>query len=181
MGIYIALLQGVNIGKNKRIAMVDFKQILAELGGSHITTIANSGNAVFDYAGELTSDQLRGEIEQVVTTHVGITIPTILRTSAEIVEIIERNPYPDAAQDTKTLHVDFLDTDVAGALEGIDQGQDSLTQIGREIYLYAPNKLSGATYDSRALNKRLGSHHTSRNWNTVQNLRTACDMVQHKL
>ena len=113
-----------------------------------------------------------------MTAHVGIDIPTVVRTEAELLDVIARNPYPDAAADTKTLHVDFLLTETPDALDGIDQGADALTQSGREIYLFAPNKLSGSTYDGKTLGKRLGTHHTSRNWNTILNLRDACVKVR---
>lgn len=178
MEVFIALLQGVNIGKNKRIAMTDFKRIITELGGTNPITIANSGNAVFAYAGSLSYEELRQAIEEAVTAHVGMDIPTVIRTEEELLDVIVRNPYPDAAADTKTLHVDFLLTEMPNALDSIDQGGEALTASGREIYLFAPNKLSGSTYDWKTLGKRLGTHHTSRNWNTILNLQAACTKVR---
>lgn len=177
MRIYSALLQGVNVGKYKRIAMADFRRIIADLGGSEIKTIANSGNAIFHYCGDLDTESLRTAIEQTVTDHIGIATPNILRSHEEIAAIIATNPYPDAVSDPKTLHVIFLKEEIPDVLVDIDFGEDHLTTVGRDIYLFAPHKLSGSTYDAKSLNKRLGTHATARNWNTVINLHDTGEII----
>lgn len=164
MTITIALLQGVNIGKNKRVAMADLRRIVTDLGGEDPKTLANSGNVV--YRNGPNADQL----EKAVSDHVGVEIPVITRSMAELESIIAANPFPDAVAEPKSLHVDFLRDDMPDALAGIDQGKDTLTLVGRELYMHLPNLISGATYDARALNKRLGTHHTSRNWSTITRL-----------
>lgn len=169
MSVTIALLQGINVGKYKRISMADFKAIIADLGGEDATTIANSGNVVFRHDDSRGAEELRLVIENNVSEHVGVNIPTITRTSEEMQQVVAANPYPDVA-DPKCLHVDFLLEPVDHALDGITLGQDHITMIGREIYMHLPNKMSGSTYDAKSLNKRLGTHHTSRNWNTITKL-----------
>lgn len=167
MPIYSSFLQGVNIGKYKRITMADFRQIIADLGGTQITTIVNSGNAVFHYDGQLDQEELQTTIERAVSDHIGIATPNALRSHEEITAVIAANPYPDAATDHKTLHVIFLNSEISNLLDGIEFGEDHLTAIGREVYLFAPHKLSGTTYDAKTLDKRLSTHVTARNWNTV--------------
>lgn len=179
MQIYIALLQGVNVGKYKRITMDVFRQIIADLGGLHAKTVANSGNVVFAYDGDLGSEELRLAIEKAVTDHVGQPVPTSIRTDNEMRQIFANNPYPHLT-DPKCLHVEFLNESVPDALNGLEFGQDHLTMIDREIYLHAPNKMSGITYDAKALGKRLGKNHTSRNWNTVENLIKAAESIPQK-
>ena len=63
MVIYIALLQGVNVGKHKRIAMADLKRIVIDAGGEHPATVANSGNVLFAYGGERDEEQVRASLE----------------------------------------------------------------------------------------------------------------------
>lgn len=168
MPVTIALLQGVNVGKNKRISMADFKAIITSLGGESATTVANSGNIVFTHKPREAAD-LRAAIENAVSKHVGMPIPTVTRTAAEMQQIVAANPYPDET-DTKCLHVEFLNEAVPGALDDLAFGDDHLTMIDRDIYLHLPNKMSGSTYDAKTLGKRLGTHHTSRNWNSVTKL-----------
>lgn len=169
MAVTIALLQGVNVGKHKRISMSDFKAIITGLGGEDAATVANSGNIVFRHDDDRSPEDLRSAIEQAVSEHVAMPIPTVTRSGAEMQQILAANPYLEIS-DSKCLHVEFLLDSVEGALDGIEFGEDHLTLIGREIYMHLPNKMSGLTYDAKMLLKRLGTHHTSRNWNTVTKL-----------
>lgn len=169
MAVTIALLQGVNVGKYKRISMADFKRLVADLGGESTVTVANSGNIVFRHDDSLDAERLRAAIEQAVSEHVGVSIPTLTRTGEEMGRIVAANPYPDV-DDPKCLHVEFLHESLPDVLDGIQFGDDHLTQIGSEVYMHLPNKMSGITYDAKTLYRRLGTHHTSRNWSTVTKL-----------
>ena len=169
MTVFIALLQGVNVGKNKRISMKDLKEIVSGMGGSNPTTVANSGNVMFAYAGASNEESLQVRLETAISDHVGMTVPVIIRTATDMRQVVTQNPYPKVA-DPKQLHVEFLNHAAPTALADLEFGEDHLTAVGREIYLHLPNGISGQTYDARALNKRLGSDHTSRNWNTVTKL-----------
>jgi uncharacterized protein (DUF1697 family) len=167
--VFIALLQGVNVGKYKRISMADLKQIVIDAGGEQPVTVANSGNVMFAYRGNLTAEALRTVLEAAISAHVGMPVPTVLRTGADMQSVVRRNPYPNVS-DPKCLHVEFLLEPAPDALAGIEYGEDHLTASGSEIYLHAPNRMSGITYDAKTLYKRLGTHHTSRNWSTVAKL-----------
>lgn len=177
MTVTVALLQGVNVGKYKRIAMTDFKAIIAELGGELATTVANSGNVVFRHDNARTPEELRLEIERSVSDHVGVPIPTVTRSHEEMQQILAANPYPHVT-DPKCLHVEFLLEPIGTTLDKIDFGDDHLTAIGREIYMHLPNNWTGATFDARALYNPLGSHHTSRNWSTVTKLTGFTSLLQ---
>jgi uncharacterized protein (DUF1697 family) len=51
MPTYVALLRGVNVGKAKRVPMAELRQLLGGLGYTNVSTLLNSGNAVFRTAG----------------------------------------------------------------------------------------------------------------------------------
>lgn len=176
MTVTIALLQGINVGKYKRISMADFKAIIADLGGENAITVANSGNVVFRHDGSRSPEELRLAIENAVSDHVGVAIPTIIRSGDEMRGIVEANPYPDV-EDPKCLHVDFLLEPVDGALDDLDFGEDHLTLTGRNLYMHLPNKMSGITHDAKTLGKRLGTHHTSRNWSTITKLAALAEKI----
>ncbi len=46
----IALLRGINVGRAKRIAMAELRELIEALGFSDVRTLLNSGNAVFQAA-----------------------------------------------------------------------------------------------------------------------------------
>ena len=45
---YVALLRGINVGGNKRIAMADLRALCEGLGFEHVRTLLQSGNVVLD-------------------------------------------------------------------------------------------------------------------------------------
>ena len=47
MTAYAALLRGINVGGNKKIAMPELKALFVELGFADVATYIQSGNVVF--------------------------------------------------------------------------------------------------------------------------------------
>ena len=47
IALAIALIRGINVGRNKRIAMADLRDMLLDLGHTNVRTLLNSGNVLF--------------------------------------------------------------------------------------------------------------------------------------
>ena len=45
---YVALLRGINAGKNRRIDMKELKLIFESIGCENVSTYINSGNVIFE-------------------------------------------------------------------------------------------------------------------------------------
>jgi uncharacterized protein (DUF1697 family) len=168
----IALLRGINVGKNKRIAMADLRELLAGLGYGDVKTLLQSGNAVF--TARARPEALQRQIEDAIEARFGFDVSVMVRTARELEAIVEENPIPEGARDGSKLHVLFLSAKPAAAtLRGIDPAAfepEELAVRGREIYLWCKNgvresKLFGVFSDAR-----LGVKTTARNWNTVTKL-----------
>jgi uncharacterized protein (DUF1697 family) len=170
---YVALLQGINVGKHKRVAMVDLKALVERLGHTDVATHLNSGNVVFT-ADAGTNAELAGAIEGAIATKLGLDVPVVVRSGEELARIVANNPFPEAAADHTTLHVTFLgampDPERVAALAEVDRGDDDYRGVGADVYLSYPNKLTGATFMPTGLGKALGVVATSRNWRTVTRL-----------
>jgi uncharacterized protein (DUF1697 family) len=173
MPTYIALLRGINVGKHKRIAMADLRALVEDLGGTDVQTYVNSGNVVFDHD-ETDATSLEHAIAGAIRDRIGHEVPVVIRTAEELAAVVAGNPFPDAASDHKTLHVTFLArTPDAGAvtkLEGAEKGPDDYRIVGNNIYLFYPNKLTGAVFMPHGLDAAVGMVTTSRNWQTVTKL-----------
>jgi uncharacterized protein (DUF1697 family) len=173
MARYVALLQGINVGKHKRIAMADLKTLVEGLGHTEVKTHLNSGNVVFTADARSKIDLAR-EIEEAIATGHGLAVSVVVRSGEEMREIVANNPFPDAAADHKTLHVTFLgetpDPDRVAALAEREKGEDDYRVIGADVYLAYPNGISGAAFMPTGLDKALGVVATSRNWRTVTRL-----------
>src|ERR1017187_5290640 len=76
---YAALLRGINVGGNRKVAMADLRELLAGLGYDAVTTYLQSGNAVFSTAGSSPA-ALAAAIEERVAERFGAPVRVIIRT-----------------------------------------------------------------------------------------------------
>jgi len=103
---YVALLRGINVGKGARVPMRTLKALLEGLGLSDVVTYLNSGNVVFDStlgASDLTP-LIEGELERTF----GERIPTLVKTSAEMIEIAESIPSEWGSNKGEQTYVAYL-------------------------------------------------------------------------
>ena len=170
---YIALLRGLNVGGNNRLAMKELILAFEAAGASKVSTYIQSGNLVFD-ASVSVAAKLPGLVSTALEKRHGVRCPVVLRTAKELELAVEKNPYLPA-HDVAFLHVAFLaDTPAPKALAAMDVSRfapDVLEVVGRELYLMLPNgvgrsKLTNAYFDSS-----LKTISTLRNWKTVLALR----------
>jgi len=108
---YVALLRGINVGKSTRVPMKTLRQLLEGLGLSNVVTYLNSGNVVFE--SELGAPELTQLIEDELEQAVGAKVPTLVKTSAEIIEIAESIPSEWGNNDREQTYVAYLFSDVA--------------------------------------------------------------------
>lgn len=173
MPVYAALLQGVNIGAKKRIAMAELRALVEAAGAADVRTYVNSGNVVLSHREE-DAAALEARLEEVLGAHVGLPVPVLLRSADELDRVVADNPFPAAAAEPRTLHVTFLRRapapEAVRAVEAMDTGPDRVVVRGRELYAFLPHLMSGATVDLQRLAGVLGVDGTARNWNTVTRL-----------
>ena len=172
-GWHIALLRGINVSGKNMLPMPELTKIFATAGCGDVKTYIQSGNVVF-CARDGVVDKLAGLITQQIEERFGCKVPLVLRTAAELGEVVRSNPFLKAGAAEESLHVYFLaGMPTAGDVAGLDAGRsapDAFAVIGREIYLQLPNgmgrtKLTNAYFDSK-----LKTVSTARNWRTVSKL-----------
>jgi len=168
MTTFVALLRGINVGGNRKVAMADLRAIFLEAGCEGAQTYIQSGNVIFE--SPRTEEDLRLALERGIESATGFTVPVVMRTAAELAAVVEDNPFPDA--DPARLVVAFLgappDPEVLKALESTAVGDEALVSRGRDLYLHLP----GGFGRSR-LAQSLGTvapATTARNWRTVTKL-----------
>ena len=168
----IALLRGINVGKAKRIAMADLRDLLADLGYTEPRTLLNSGNAVFG----CTAAQARSapqRIERGVAEHLGVKCAVMTRTADELVRIIEQNPIAEGPAEPSRYLVGFLSEALPAArvaeLEQADYGEDQLRLRDDTAYLWCAAGVLSSPLSKLAWSK-LGVDVTTRNWTTVLKL-----------
>jgi uncharacterized protein (DUF1697 family) len=169
MSTRIALLRGINVGGNNRLPMTDLAEAIRAAGGRDVRTYIQSGNAVFEAPDALAAGSLAGEIGREVERTHGFRPHVLVRDAAYVRRIVSNNPYPEATQEPKTLHVFFLDRapaspDIAG-LEALRDGE-SFALDADVLYLHTPDGLGRSKLAGRT-ERLLGVPATARNWATV--------------
>ncbi|GAA4565473.1 DUF1697 domain-containing protein [Micromonospora coerulea] len=172
---YVALLRGVNVGTT-RIAMADLRRLVADLGHTEVKTYLQSGNVVFTTSGETDAAKLARGIERALADELGLDVPVLVRSGAELTAVIEGSPYADRQDDPTRLLVAFLSappTKARVAELTVPAGENVEYRVaGREIHLHFPDGGYGRSKFTNAyLEKKLGVVATSRNWKSVCALR----------
>lgn len=168
----IALLRGVNVGKARRVPMARLRALLAGLGYSEVTTLLNSGNAVFRCSSRSPDDCARA-IETALVEELAITVPVIVKSTRALAQVVADNPYASVAPDHSRLLVaytqDGADLAPLRAIEPLLAPSEGLA-IGRHAaYLHCADGILQSKA-GEALLGRLGRSATTRNWATTLKL-----------
>lgn len=173
MTIYIALLRGINVGKNNRIKMADLKNLLETLGLEKVKTYIQSGNVLFETKNE--DPQLSQRLEDEIGRTFGFPVPVMLRTAKEYEQIIRNCPYSmESIKEGESIQVAFLADEPSQEkidyLHSFKSEPDECFINGKEVYLF----LRQSILDSKlaAQLPKLGVQATVRNWKTVIKLST---------
>ncbi|GIG89143.1 DUF1697 domain-containing protein [Plantactinospora endophytica] len=173
---YAALLRGVNVGPGNRIGMADLRRIVTALGHDDVRTYLQSGNVVFGAADGADPERLGGDVRAAIADELGLDVPVLVRSGAELTALAGANPYAKAQPDEVKLLVAFLaelpDPDRAAELTvpGTDTAEFTFAGTGRDIYLHYPDGYGRTKFSNAYLEKRLAVASTTRNWRTVQAL-----------
>ncbi|MCW3840912.1 DUF1697 domain-containing protein [Micromonospora yasonensis] len=174
MARYAALLRGVNVG-NTRLAMADLRRIVTDLGHEDVKTYLQSGNVVFT-SPPSKDDILAEGIERRLADELGLRVPVLVRSDAELAAVADASPYAGQQDDPTRVLVAFLSAAPTAAKVKdltVPAGEHIEYQvIGREVHLHFPDGGYGRTKFTNAyLEKKLGVVATTRNWKSVLALR----------
>ena len=176
---YVALLRGINVGKGPRVPMKTLKDLLERLGLTDVVTYLNSGNVVFESG--LGASELTRLIEEELERAFGEKIPTLVKTSTEMIAIAESIPREWGNNDGEQTYVAYLFGDVA------KPGLVSDLPVKRQFMsiFYAPEaivwNIKRENYNRSQITKIAGhssyARLTTRNVNTARKLAALCAEV----
>lgn len=165
----IALIRGINVGRAKRVAMADLREMVESLGYENARTILNSGNVVFAVpkgAAKPTPAALQKAMEKAL----GVSAAYTLLTAKELSVVLDENPLLEQADNHSRLLVSVPDQKARlGQLEPLsrqDWGPEALALGSRAAYAWAPAGVLESPL-MKAVAKVLGDGVTTRNWATM--------------
>jgi len=171
-GKYIALLRGINVGKAKRVAMADLREVIESLGYTDARTLLNSGNAVFTSTRKLGSNAAE-ELRAALLEKTGVSSRFTLRSAADLDDLVRANPLLKVASDHTRLFAAFVTDPADMALVKPltkQQWNPELLALGPSaVYVWCPNGLLESKAQE-AVAKLLRDGVTVRNWATVMKL-----------
>jgi len=163
MTTYIALLRAVNVGGTGKLPMATLKSMCEAAGMTAVRTYIASGNVVFDSS--VSAAKVKAALEAAMLAYAGAPVPVMVRTGAEMAQVLAANPFPEAAPN-RTVAI-FLDRAPPADLEAGITGRknEALAAGKREIYVHYGDGMA----DSR-LKIPAAQAGTARNMNTVAKL-----------
>src|SRR5215469_7755992 len=181
MTAVICLLRGVNVGGHNKIGMDSLRDLCSSLKLRSPQTYIQSGNVVFATTGK-DLGKLARRIEDCIEKGHGFRPRIMLRTAAEMRDVIARNPFASRKNiEPAKLVVSFLaeapTAEVARRFTEINVGSEELRVSGRELYIYFPDG-QGRSKLPAALDRAAKIPATARNWNTVIKLSAMAEVIE---
>lgn len=172
MTTYLALLRGINVGGKNIIKMKDLKRLFEDLGFEKVTTYIQSGNCVFQSAED--ADVVQARIEEGIEKTYGFSVPVVVRSDKEFLDIIKNCPYPaDSLPEGESVHLTLLEREPS--ILRLPKFEDEECHVqGKEIYLYLKKSFKDSKLAVHL--HKLGVPATTRNWKTVRKLESLLNM-----
>ncbi|MDD2766606.1 MAG: DUF1697 domain-containing protein [Candidatus Moranbacteria bacterium] len=87
---YIALLRGINAGKERRVDMKKLKVLFESLGYDNVSTYINSGNVIFE--GKDKQQEICKKLKLNFKKEFGFDATILIKTEKEMIQIVESIP-----------------------------------------------------------------------------------------
>lgn len=184
MPVVISLLRAVNVGGHAVIKMADLRSLYESLKFKNVQTYVQSGNVVFQ-TDERDLAKLAKRIQGAISKKFGVTPDVILHTTAEMRDVVARNPFADRKEvESNKLHVSFLDLKLEPAaqeqLRALPLAIEELIPSGAELFIYFPNGAGKSKLPWGKVDKICGTRGTARNWNSVTKLLEMAEALENK-
>ncbi len=174
MKTYISLLRGINVSGQNKIGMPKLKELYESLNLANVVTYIQSGNVVFDYAGQ-DPGSISQSIEAEIARSFAGSVRVFLRDRNQFRQILDNNPFiHQRNEDPDKLHVTFLsDSPSEKALSNLSNptgSPDEFLAYDKEVYLFCPNGYGRTKISNAFFERKLSVAATTRNWKTVNAL-----------
>ena len=170
---FVVLLRGINVGGKNRVPMAELRAGLTAAGFGDVSTYIQSGNVLLNAAAG-SETKISTKVAATVQDEFGITVPVVVRPAEVWPAVMAANPFPQAAEEPKLLHVYFCDQAPDGQavadFEAWQEGPEKFQAIGRELYVWYTEGASRSKLTGAVLERKLGVTTTARNWSTVLKL-----------
>ncbi|PAT32791.1 DUF1697 domain-containing protein [Vandammella animalimorsus] len=166
----VAFLRGVMPRGKNAVKMADVRQVLGGNGFDDVRTWIQSGNIALRT--DLDAATVVERIHALLRAHLQVDLPAIVKTPAQLREILEQNPFSSSAYDEKRVFYALCNAPLADPkdLSRQDYGEEQLAILPQAAYLYIPGDASRSRLGNAFLENKLGQVLTTRNGNTLRKM-----------
>jgi uncharacterized protein (DUF1697 family) len=171
----VALIRGINVGRGKRVAMKDLRDMMVGLGHTKVRTLLNSGNVLFQSKRPNVA-KIAASIEAAINSACGFSAAVTVITAQQLDRIVDENPLLHVVDDnarhlvafvTHPKHLEILRPMLEEAWM-----PNALGITERAAYLWCATGILDSKF-LQAFSRRAGATVTTRNWATVLKLQAA--------
>lgn len=177
---YVAFLRGINLGK-RRVKMDHLRDLFGEMGFTAVSTYIASGNVLFSSSSRSRS-KLEALIEKELESALGYTVPTLVRTQADVIRVVEDAPLGDLFNDGEkpstqiTFFKQPIESELGQTFASLRTPTDAFAVGDQTLYWRCAVRISESVIWKHP---KLNPHHvptgTTRNLNTLQKLTAMFD------
>lgn len=172
----VALLRGINVGKAKRLAMSDLRDVAEGLGWRSVATLLATGNLVFTVPGAdsaKTGPRLAGALEKALVSKHGLSTRIVVLSSSDVEAVIQEMPFGATADNPSRLMVAaYVDPGARAKLEALlhqDWAPGALALGRHAAYMWCPDGILDSAL-AAAVARATRDGLTARNWSTWQKI-----------
>jgi uncharacterized protein (DUF1697 family) len=174
MKVVISLVRGINLGGYHKIKMSDLCNLYESLGHCDVRSHINSGNVVFRTSERDLAAVVR-KLESAIEKKCGFHADVVVRTPAEMREVIRRNPFRgrkdiNPSKLVVTFFAQELAAEIRTQIRSLKPDPEEMHLEERELYIYFPNGMGTSKLSRALMAKPLKKEGTARNWNTLLKL-----------
>lgn len=169
------MLRGINVSGQKKILMIDLKELYEKLGFKKVRTYIQSGNVIFETQSKLSQEQIAERIKSAIFNKYKFDVPVLVKSLNEVQNTLITNPF---IKEENVIHdriyVTFLTelpkNNELEKIKTLDCSPDKFIIINKEVFLYCPNKYGESKLSNNFFENKLKVSATTRNWKTVNKL-----------
>jgi len=175
---YVALLRGI-APSNPNMQNDKLRGIFEELGFVNVKTVISSGNVVFESPAR-NANKLEEAIARALPEQLGFTSITIIRSKAQIQQLVDKNPFKGMDHSQKSsLNVTFLKKKTRSNIKfpfKVENRDYQLLGMYGGAVCSVIDLTSSKTPDLMLwLEKQFGKEITTRTWKTVEKILKAME------
>ena len=177
MTLFIAFLRGVNVGGRNLVSMKEICHKLTTLGLESVSSYRTSGNILFEV--DMEQDTITDRIQKTLCEFIGKEVKVFLRTSTQIQEIVDLDPFSETKLDPVKFFITFTPYECPGdirvPLKSPNLDVEVILVRDSEIFSRAYLRKGRYGAPNKFIETEFKIPATTRNWNTIIGLKDIID------